>query len=169
MSDGAVYGVKAGAALHAVLGGKEPESNDVVSDPAAFETWITGGASLGEALDAAGEDGYTETSRRVAKSVLAFLRRHPEHAGLSSEGQCAYVPPTDSRVAGQPEAFHRDDGWVFVQTEPGLLDPFEASLSDAERAEFDESTGFMWGWAVNAARRCLELPPVPNPALLTIG
>lgn len=30
-------------------------------------------------------------------------------------------------------------------------------------------TGFMWGWAVNAARRCLELDSVPNPAILVIG
>lgn len=27
-------------------------------------------------------------------------------------------------------------------------------------------TGFMWGWAVNAALRCMELPPRPNPAII---
>jgi hypothetical protein len=30
-------------------------------------------------------------------------------------------------------------------------------------------TGFQWGWGVNAARRCVELPPVPNPAIVEIG
>ena len=33
---------------------------------------------------------------------------------------------------------------------------------------FGEMTGFMWGWGVNAARRCLDLLPVHNPAILTI-
>lgn len=29
-------------------------------------------------------------------------------------------------------------------------------------------TGFMWGWAANAARYCVELPPAPNPAIMEI-
>jgi hypothetical protein len=29
-------------------------------------------------------------------------------------------------------------------------------------------TRFQWGWAENTARAILELPPVPNPAILTI-
>ena len=38
------------------------------------------------------------------------------------------------------------------------------------RSQLDplDLTGFMWGWAVNAARAILELPPVPNPAILVI-
>jgi hypothetical protein len=31
----------------------------------------------------------------------------------------------------------------------------------------DEFTGFMVGWSVNAARRCLELPPLKNPAVIS--
>jgi hypothetical protein len=30
-------------------------------------------------------------------------------------------------------------------------------------------TGFMWGWAVNAARRCVNMPPKPNPAIVEIN
>jgi hypothetical protein len=29
-------------------------------------------------------------------------------------------------------------------------------------------TGFMWGWAVNAARYSLELPLEPNPAIVVL-
>lgn len=29
-------------------------------------------------------------------------------------------------------------------------------------------TGFMWGWALNAARRSVELGPVPNPAIIEV-
>lgn len=34
---------------------------------------------------------------------------------------------------------------------------------------FDDLTGFMWGWAVNAARHILKLGAVPNPAIITVG
>ncbi|MCU1489708.1 MAG: hypothetical protein JWM85_1113 [Acidimicrobiaceae bacterium] len=30
-------------------------------------------------------------------------------------------------------------------------------------------TGFMWGWALNAARACCELEPVPNPAIVEVS
>jgi hypothetical protein len=30
-------------------------------------------------------------------------------------------------------------------------------------------TGFQWGWGVNAARRLVELPPQPNPAIVDVG
>ena len=29
-------------------------------------------------------------------------------------------------------------------------------------------SGFQWGWAVNASRYCVELPPASNPAILTV-
>jgi hypothetical protein len=30
-------------------------------------------------------------------------------------------------------------------------------------------SGFQWGWALNAARYCVELPPAPNPAIIDVG
>ncbi|MCL2393271.1 MAG: hypothetical protein FWC87_01180 [Acidimicrobiaceae bacterium] len=38
----------------------------------------------------------------------------------------------------------------------------------AEGIRFEGISGFMWGWAENAARRCLDLPPKPNPAIVEI-
>jgi hypothetical protein len=29
-------------------------------------------------------------------------------------------------------------------------------------------SGFQWGWASNAARRCVEAPPAPNPAIVDV-
>lgn len=48
-------------------------------------------------------------------------------------------------------------------------DPYEAMKWDGYDLDPLGMTGFMWGWAVNAARAILELPPVPNPAILETG
>lgn len=39
----------------------------------------------------------------------------------------------------------------------------------AEYENLTQISGFMHGWAENAARAILELPEVPNPALVTIS
>jgi hypothetical protein len=44
-------------------------------------------------------------------------------------------------------------------------EPMKASGIDLARFGF---TGFQWGWAVNAARACLELAAVPNPAIVHV-
>jgi len=40
--------------------------------------------------------------------------------------------------------------------------------SPAARLSLGSLTGFMWGWAVNAARAVLELEPLPNPAIVDV-
>lgn len=44
-----------------------------------------------------------------------------------------------------------------------LLPPDEAAII------FDDLTGYQWGWAVSAALRLLEQPPIENPAVVTIA
>jgi hypothetical protein len=87
-----------------------------------------------------------------------LLAAEVEHA-MDSYGEC-------SRYAGGLVL-----GWF-------LAHPYTASLDENTLYEtmkeagvsFEELglTGFQWGWAVNAARRCVELPPIPNPAILVI-
>lgn len=52
-------------------------------------------------------------------------------------------------------------------------DLYAAVKGEATREDLDhvlsELTGFMWGWAVNAARHVLKRSSLPNPAILTIG
>ncbi len=58
---------------------------------------------------------------------------------------------------------------LALDAEGGLYDHVKASASAEAKAAFSEMTGFMWGWAVNAARHILKQKPVPNPAIVEIG
>ena len=53
-----------------------------------------------------------------------------------------------------------DEGWDVW---PEILERWPG-----EAAKVEGSTGFMHGWAFNAARKVLNMPPAPNPALLEI-
>lgn len=54
----------------------------------------------------------------------------------------------------------------YVKVRDGLYDVMKAEGIDLAELEL---TGFMWGWAVNAARKVLGDGPVPNPAIVEIG
>lgn len=56
----------------------------------------------------------------------------------------------------QPERFASWDGW----TRDELASEVVADL---------DLTGFMFGWAINALRSMIELPPVADGATVTIG
>jgi hypothetical protein len=53
---------------------------------------------------------------------------------------------------------------------PGLYDALKKLYADRPEAlaVLSDLTGFMWGWACNAALRCIDQPPAPNPALLML-
>lgn len=88
------------------------------------------------------EDSYGETARLCARYLLEYLTAHPEDVTL----------PLDQ--------------WLPYRTSEGVWDK---AMAENPRLKEMDLTGFMVGWAFNAARRCIELPPAPNPALMTIG
>lgn len=57
-----------------------------------------------------------------------------------------------------------------------LEDPRRASTPDWYKAAKADGvplrelglSGFQWGWIENTVRRCIELPEVPNPAILEV-
>jgi len=49
-----------------------------------------------------------------------------------------------------------------------VWDVIKAKLPKVAKEEAGEMTGFMHGWAHNAARKILAMPPASNPAILTI-
>lgn len=151
--DGAHLGYGMEAALKGALGGEEPPTRLTVQD-------------LRERIEAASDtpDGYDACGNACAKVLLHFMLRHPEAANLPASADYEW-----------PKSADGETDWTATPTvvQEGVYDylkRIEPETYHRHREHiFGELTGFMAGWAVNAARRCLELPPVPNPAILEIG
>lgn len=146
--DGADLGVGAEKAMKAVLGGPQPEDEDRM-DPVQFEAYI---------MSATKEDAntYDGCARYAARLILEHFKANPANANIPTEHQ-----------------FKRDENGRAIFEDGNLIPTGERNLTEVmfKNPDFKDLdlTGFMWGWAVNAARRCLELPSVPNPAIITIG
>ncbi len=143
MSDGAHLGMSAESALSVILSGDDPAEKPTM-DPAEMREWILSAQDLGDAFD------YDSCARYAARLILEYLLADPRRAQIPTE----VVYQLDDR--GQMV-------WPAVVITPSLYDAMKA---DGIPIDALGLSGFMWGWAVNAARRCCELPPVPNPAIL---
>lgn len=142
--DGAHLGYGMEAALKGALGGEEPPKRMTTAETREY---ILSAPDL--------PTNYDDYGRAVAKLVLGFLERHPEASDMPADSEHDW----SKFDGGDPPPLLREGLYDYIKrTEPGY-----------GRAIFEEMTGFMWGWGVNAARRCLELPPVANPAIVTIG
>lgn len=149
--DGADLGITAERALKTVLGGEESPTKDEGMSPAEMRAM----------LEAKNDDigGYDAHAQVMAKYLLKLYDKYPEIVNCPTEnvyrkddnGETIWEGP--ALVNGLDEAAKREY--------PDDAHPFQVAL--------DEATGFTWGWAVNAARYCLDLPAVPNPAIVTIG
>lgn len=141
MSDGAHLGVSAERALTTILGGDPPPAEDEQMGIVEWRQWIM--LPDQEPLD------YGEYARRVARMVLEFWLEDPQRAQIPAEN-----------------VYEEDAAGCLTVITPGLYEVMrQHGLSLTELG----ITGFQWGWAVNAARRCVELPPVPNPAIITVS
>lgn len=113
--------------------------------PAAEERMSAGEmAEWVMAATSADANSYDGCARYAAKLVLTWLLEDP------------------TRASSPPENEYDD---AYNVTTPGWYDRMKADGSPVASLDL---TGFMWGWAVNAARRCVELPPSPNPAIVSI-
>jgi hypothetical protein len=148
MSDGATVGVNAERALKTILGG-EPEPG-----PEEMESVESMRARL-LAMDTAREPtGYGDCAEMAAAMVLRWLLEDPERAVGPVESEYDWTD-FDGDMSKPPKVIAI--GWYGRMKADGV---------DLERLGL---SGFMWGWAANAARRCVELPPVANPAILTVS
>jgi hypothetical protein len=154
MSDGAHLGVSAERALKTILGGEPEPTEDEQMDADTFRQWL---------VSADRADTYEECARLCARYLLEYLTAHPEDMQLPLDATYDF------------ERAHRELGDTPLTTE--ALDQFRLSDGVWDRATVaipelealgHDLTGFQAGWAFNAARRCLELPPAPNPALITV-
>ena len=151
-ADGAHLGVSAERALETILGGKPSPSDDEQMDAETFRNWIK---------TADREDSYGECARLCARYLLEYLTEHPEDVQLPLEATYDW-----DRAKAELGRWPESDEKARYRTADGLWD--RASAAEP-RLKHMGLTGFMVGWAFNAARRCLEIPPAPNPALLTVA
>ena len=119
---------------------------------------ITAGRALGTILGGepspSEEDGMTHKQFALwVRSAQHALKDMPKDDGYSEASRWLarrylLLLEADCRVDNAWDAFK--DKWPDDADEAGGM------------------TGFMHGWALNAALYTLKLPPTPNPALLTI-
>lgn len=148
MSDGAHAGISADRALDTILGGA----------PAPTEDEGQTAEEMRAEIMALTEDPHTYggTANWTAKLILEWLLADPRRAQFPIEN-----------------VYEHDDAGNLVFNAEGGLNLIEHGWYDRMKDDGIDLadlglSGFMWGWAVNAARRCLELPPVANPAIINI-
>ena len=160
--DGAASGLTASEALGIVLGGEDPEEKPRPSQQEYLDScamphkWTP--AAIDAFLDYSADGGraYAECGRIIGKLILDFLRDHPECENMPAENQHDWsnfhgegIPPI--AVEGL---------WGYIE---------RVDVQRGKKMNACGPTGFMVGWAVNAARTAMGWGPVANPALFTIG
>jgi hypothetical protein len=153
MNDGAHVGVGAKRALDTILGG----------DPSPTEEECETVEQMRERILAAPIEAkdYDGAATACARLILEAWKKYPQLVEVPHEN--IYLKDEAGNLVIV------DDG--LVQLVPGLHAALKSLYRDRQEALeiLTGLTGFMWGWAVNAANRCLDLPPVANPALLEIA
>lgn len=162
MTDGAHLGIGAKTALGKIIGGKEIPEDSVMSE-AEFEAHIRG-------IDYSDVTvlTYDTSATAIAKMVLDALEKYPVLQTVPTEK--VYLRDEDGAVLS-PD---KDENYGFQKMIPISADLYAVLklLYGANSIEVEilkDSTGFMWGWAVNAARSILGLGPVPNPAIIEVS
>lgn len=92
-------------------------------------------------------DSYDDASRWAGRGVLRYLRQHPEAFANGDAGDVFDAAFADQR--GEPD--EDEDGYRALPE------------------QIEGITGFMVGWAVNAARYAMNHNPVSNPAIFDLG
>lgn len=151
--DGAHLGVGAERALKTILGGEPAPTEAEQEDIETMRARI-----LSAPIEAVSYDG---TATACARLILEAWKRWPQLAEV----------PTQSVYLESPDGKMEWIGGDAVVLVPGLHAALKQCYRDRPEAlaVLSDLTGFMWGWACNAALRCVDLPPEPNPALVTIG
>jgi len=148
--DGADLGVDAKRALGVVLGGDEQPTEEERKSVAEMRETL-----LAAPIESTSYEG---TANACARLILEAWEKYPNVRDVPSENE--YLRGPDGKTVLEP--------WVSITKDlhPVLKEIYKDNK--AATAVLSDLTGFMWGWAVNAARRCSDMPQVPNPAIVTI-
>ena len=146
-SDGAHLNIGVEDAAKAIIGGQEqPEP---ITDE-QFESMIWN-APIHENL------GYNGGGNAMARIILEAYEKYPELQDLADE----YVYLGDTLMTDNPI--------VLNVTLYDVLKKLHDTNSPEYKFVMVELTGFMFGWALNAARKIRGLSPMQNPALMVLG
>lgn len=155
MSDGAAFGIGAERALGTILGGEPAPTEEEGMSVAEMTEWLVNAPA---ATDPAALTSYGECARAVAGEILRWALANPQRY---------------ARTPAENEYEHDAEGKLVFNDEGGLnlvqVGLYGVLKDEGVALDLLGITGFQWGWAYNAARRCLELPPEPNPAIVTLG
>jgi hypothetical protein len=160
--EGAASSLTASEALGIVLGGVDPEEKPRPSQQEYLDTcdmppeWSE--KAIGAFLDYSDDSGraYSECGRIIGKLILDFLREHPECENMPAESKYDWT------------GF--DGGSMPPIVAEGLWDTIvRVDPERGKKLNACQPSGFMVGWAINAARTAMGWGPVANPALITIG
>ena len=157
MTDGAHQGVSAKRALDTILGGAEQPGDDEQRNPDEMRVWLL--AADGPPF-ADGGEGYEHAARYAGRLFLEAFLADPSLT----------TAPIDTLYDWEGDPDHGTRGM-----KPEFVRKLDLSARlDREYPDVREKlrglglSGFQWGWAVNAARYCVELGPEPNPAIIEL-
>lgn len=163
-SDGAHLGVSANRAIKTILGGEPAPTADEVMGADEFRNWILAARTVPEweaYLDEPStreytDEDYGECARVAARAILEAFLADPTIASAPLEADYDWDGDPDRGAQGMKPEYTRHPGLSPLLRERDVRLP-------------EGMSGFQWGWAANAARRCVELPPGENPAIVEIG
>jgi hypothetical protein len=138
MGDGAHQGVSADRALKTILGGEDQPTEEEMESVEDMRNRLLGMTSE-DATD------YGSTADYAASLVLHFIMADPaRRIAIPTEGTYEWpLKPDGTKDYSQPS----------TQTVKGLYDVMKEAGPPYDEIGDLGLTGFMWGWAVNAARR----------------
>lgn len=158
--DGADLGMTAEDGMRGAIGDKTVNEEAVRRTPAEL---------LAE-IRADQESTYSGCANRAALAVLDLFEARPETQQWPAEAEGAFHVKATGELATQEELRSLNfEDMEFRPTGPDLYSTVKELRPDLYDEIFSQMTGFQWGWAVNAAKYIVGAPPVPNPAIITIG
>lgn len=171
MSDGAHLGIGAEDAMKLIIAGTEEEVREANASPQRTPD------ELRAHIEAhASPNSYEGTANATVLLLLQFYEEYPGSVDWPAERPLIGWERTDTGArhmdATIPEEWHKISfsalKGIYADV-PDLYSELKAWATLHDRTLILETlTGFQWGWAVNAARYCFDLPSQPNPAIMTI-